>query len=116
MNNSRNYSPYFPEELSNDLNFNVELPTLLYIFGFNEHLEADNTKTIVDSYLIRNDHNIFILDWSTYNQKNYVINAAPHAISIGIFMGKMLINWFLGKGVFSIEKFHLMGHSLGIIV
>lgn len=84
----------------------------MYVFGFNEHLDAANTKTIVNAYLARNDHNIFVLDWSAYNQNKYIINAAPRAILIGILMGKILVNWFR-NGVFEIKKFHLVGHSLG---
>lgn len=84
---------------------------MLYGFGYTEKFISASVQTIVASYLKRDDHNIVVIEWSEYNSGRYSLEAVPNSYKVGEIIGKTLLNM---KGLgFSLEKFHLVGHSLG---
>jgi predicted alpha/beta-fold hydrolase len=86
-------------------------PTMLYSFGYTEKYTSMSTQTVVDSYIRRGDHNILVVDWSSYNGGRYIANAIVNSYQVGEIVGKVL--WRMKSEGFGIEKFHLVGHSLG---
>jgi hypothetical protein len=43
---------------------------------------VENTKTIVNAYFKRGDHNVWIVDWSNYSVGNYANNAVPNMVKV----------------------------------
>lgn len=99
------------EKIANHPNFDKTLSTVIYIHGYDESLVSESTQTVIESYLIRNDHNIILLDWSSLADGNYIIDAAVNVKKVGKYLGKIL-SQFIQTGVI-IERLHLVGHSMG---
>lgn len=99
------------EELFNHADYENDRPTLLYAFGYTEKYTSQSTQTVVSSYIERNDHNILVVGWSNYSNGNYLFETIPNAQKIGHMIGKALLN--MKSQGFALEKFHLVGHSLG---
>lgn len=64
--------------------FNKDIDTILYCFGYTENYTSDSTQAIVDAYLWRSDHNILIVQWSMYAAGNYYFQAIPNAINVSV--------------------------------
>lgn len=91
--------------------YDRDRPTKIYCYGYTENFMSPGTQAIVDSYLERGDHNIIVIEWSSYNDGNYIIEAIPNMKRISHIIGNTLLDMkSLG---FKLEKFHLIGHSLG---
>ena len=98
-------------KLLNHPYYNNDRATMLYGFGYSEKYTSVSTQTIVDSYIERGNHNILVVDWSSYNGNRYVAQAIVNSYSVGEFVGKVL--WRMKGEGFKLDKFHLVGHSLG---
>lgn len=90
---------------SNDLN--VELPMKLIIHGFTENIAVQWYKEIVDAYLIKNDYNLILVDWSKKANVMY-FEAAKSSGSVGSSIADFLI-----KLKIQLDNVHIIGHSLG---
>lgn len=98
-------------KLLNLPDYNNSRPTIFYCFGYTEKFRAASTQTIVKSYIQRGDHNIIVLDWSSYNGGSYTLEAIPNMRKIGELLGKLMLD--LQRSDFNINNFHFVGHSLG---
>lgn len=85
--------------------------TVIYSYGYTEKFTSLSTQTVVESYIARGDHNIVVIEWSAYNSGNYPLEAIPNMRRIGEFLGKVFLNMRISG--FNLDKFHLLGHSLG---
>lgn len=92
-------------------NFRPELKTVLYVHGYLETLDVESIHVIVDAYQQRGDHNIFVLDWATLADGNYLLDAVVNAKQLGPKIAQVVSAWF--DAGLSLERFHLVGHSLG---
>lgn len=99
------------EKLLNHADYRNDLPTMLYGYGFTESYTSLSTQTVVSSFIDRRDHNILVVEWSNYSDGNYIFEAIPNAHRIGDLVGKALLN--MRDQGFDLEKFYLVGHSLG---
>jgi len=67
-------------------------------------------QTVVEAYLTRANHQIFVLNWSHYSDGNYALNAINNLIKIGAMMGSFFYTWFTNK-VFNVTMLHIVGNS-----
>ncbi|XP_035213036.1 inactive pancreatic lipase-related protein 1-like isoform X2 [Stegodyphus dumicola] len=102
-------------DLHNDegfLYFNPHLDTKIIIHGFMDKARiADWMHAMKDEFLLLDDLNVIIVDWSYGNFIPYT-RAAGNTQQVGEEISevlKILINQFGAKP----SKFHLIGHSLG---
>lgn len=70
-----------------------------------------STQTVVDSYIERGGYNILVVEWSRYSGGRYIANAIVNSYRVGEIIGKVLLR-MMNEG-FNLDKFHLVGHSLG---
>ncbi|XP_039313434.1 pancreatic triacylglycerol lipase isoform X2 [Solenopsis invicta] len=89
---------------------NNNKPTVLYIHGFTENLKKTSVRTVVEAYLERNDHNIIGLDYRDIASDNYV-KVAENIPHVGDVVASTLEE--MVKSGFDMEKFHIVGHSMG---
>lgn len=99
------------EKLLNHTHYNKNNPTEIYFYGYTESLISNGTIAIVDSYIERGNNNILVLDWSEYNGGIYNLEAIPNMKRVSDVVAKTLLD-MRSKG-FDLNKFHLIGHSLG---
>jgi pancreatic triacylglycerol lipase len=98
-------------KLLNHPKYDNDRPTMLYGYGYTEKYKSKSTQTVVDSYIERGDHNILVVEWSNYSDGSYIFRAIPNSHKVGSIVGKTLLN--MRNEGFNIDKFHLVGHSLG---
>lgn len=84
---------------------------MLYGYGYTEKFTSMSTQKVVSSYIERNDHNILVAEWSNYSGGSYLFEAIPNSYKVGEIYGKTLLT--MRESGFDLEKFHLVGHSLG---
>lgn len=82
---------------------------MLYGYGFTENYTSKSTQKIVESYILRGDHNILVVEWSKYS--GGVLDAIPNTHKVGEIIGKTLLD--MKNSGFNLKSFHLIGHSLG---
>lgn len=117
------------EHFLDNVKFRLEKPAVLYAFDFLETHESISTKTIVEAYLKRGDHNILVLDYGKYSGGNYFFDAVPYVIKASEnsevrrgFKEKKKINFQIGETfgaalidlsvqIIDVESFHLIGFS-----
>ncbi|XP_036149308.1 pancreatic triacylglycerol lipase [Monomorium pharaonis] len=85
-------------------------PTVLYIHGFNEHLEENSVQTVIKAYLKKNDHNIIGADYRNLANGLYSV-AAEHVPRVGNTVATALNE--MAESGFDTKKLHIVGHSLG---
>ncbi|XP_026732602.1 pancreatic lipase-related protein 2-like isoform X2 [Trichoplusia ni] len=92
--------------------FEKNNPTVFYIHGFIEVAQQESIQVMVKSYLdARPDTNVVLLDWSNMAHGSYLVNAARNTKKVGAAAAEQL-NKLLESGLL-LEKFHVIGHSLG---
>ncbi|XP_055376343.1 lipase member I [Condylostylus longicornis] len=91
--------------------FDKNKKTVLYLHGYLENREVESVQVIADAYLCRSDINIIIVDWGELADGNYLYDAVPNAKQLGPQLSKVLLEMF--ENGLNIEKFHIVGHSLG---
>lgn len=99
------------EKLLNHADYHTDLPTMIYGYGYTETYTSLSTQTVVSSFIDRMDHNILVVEWSNYSDGNYIFESIPNAHRVGDLVGKALVN--MRDQGFDLEKFYLVGHSLG---
>lgn len=99
------------QDLLKHESFDANKKTVLYIHGYLENAEVESVHVLVDAYLSRSDYNFVILDWGELADGNYMLDAVVNAKQLGPVLAKLLIGMF-DNGL-DINKFHLVGHSLG---
>lgn len=62
--------------------FDRQKSTLIYVFGFTGNFVLPDVQMLAKFYLIRNDTNFLVLDWSKFNNGNYFLNALPLALQV----------------------------------
>ncbi|XP_021182347.3 pancreatic lipase-related protein 2 isoform X3 [Helicoverpa armigera] len=92
--------------------FDKSNPTVFYIHGFIEVAQQESIQVMVSSYLeARPGTNVILLDWSNMAHGSYLVNAARNTKKVGMAAAEQL-NKLLDSGLL-LEKFHVIGHSLG---
>ncbi|XP_050664990.1 pancreatic lipase-related protein 2-like [Leptidea sinapis] len=92
--------------------FNKSGPTVLYMHGFIETAQQESIQVIVNAYLeARPDVNVILLDWSNMAHGSYLVNAARNTKKVGSAAAEQL-HQLIESGL-SLDKLHLIGHSLG---
>nr|XP_021182345.2 inactive pancreatic lipase-related protein 1 isoform X1 [Helicoverpa armigera] len=92
--------------------FDKTNPTVFYIHGFIEVAQQESIQVMVSSYLeARPGTNVILLDWSNMAHGSYLVNAARNTKKVGMAAAEQL-NKLLDSGLL-LEKFHVIGHSLG---
>lgn len=89
--------------------FHNDQPTVLYGFGYTEKFTSNSTQTIVESYILRGDHNILVVEWSKYSDG--FLDTIQNTRKVGKILGKTLLD--MKENGFNLTSFHLVGHSLG---
>jgi pancreatic triacylglycerol lipase len=106
----------------------------LYAHGYIESPAEESVSVIVDAYLKRGDHNVLVLDWTELADGHYMFEALPNTkrvnfiqmlsfllIDLSLFFVVIFqLGWALGDVLLKlfdhgldINKFHLIGYSLG---
>ena len=98
-------------KLLNHPDYDNNRSTMLYGFGYTEKFTSISTQTIVESYVERGDHNILVIEWSSYNRGSYTLEAIPNTRIVGEYLGKIML--MMSDAGFNLNKFHFVGHSLG---
>ncbi|CAD7079410.1 unnamed protein product [Hermetia illucens] len=83
----------------------------MYMHGYTEGSEVQSVHVSIEAFLKRREHNIILLEWSELASGNYFVDAVPNADMIGILAADRLLKMF--KNGLDVEKFHLLGHSVG---
>ncbi|CAB3223265.1 unnamed protein product [Arctia plantaginis] len=92
--------------------FDKDSPTVLYIHGFIEVAQQQSIRVTVNAYLqARPGTNVILLDWSNMAHGSYLVNAARNTKKVGSAAAEQL-NRLMDSGLL-LEKFHVIGHSLG---
>ncbi|XP_075974575.1 inactive pancreatic lipase-related protein 1-like isoform X2 [Anticarsia gemmatalis] len=92
--------------------FDKNNPTVFYIHGFIEVAAQESIQVMVNAYLeARPGTNVVLLDWSNMAHGSYLVNAARNTKKVGSAAAEQL-NKLLESGLL-LEKFHVIGHSLG---
>lgn len=76
--NNHEYSLATASELTKSFEFNKTSPTVFYFHGFQGNMTSDHILLIVNSYLIRNDSNLVIVDWTQLSNSNYILEIVPN--------------------------------------
>lgn len=99
------------QSILNDSHFDKTRNTVLYLHGYLENPDVESVHVIVDAYLTRVDTNLIVLDWGELANGNYAFDAVVNAKQLGVVLAEKLLPQF-DNGL-DIEKFHIVGHSLG---
>ncbi|XP_054710963.1 uncharacterized protein LOC129220557 [Uloborus diversus] len=92
--------------------FNPRLETKVIIHGFLDKVKiAEWMHHMKDEFLILDDFNVIIVDWSSGNFLPYT-KAASNTEQVGEEIA-VLMRELMGRYGAKPEKFHLLGHSLG---
>ncbi|XP_077301148.1 phospholipase A1-like [Arctopsyche grandis] len=96
----------------NDVEFNKNFKTVLYIHGFYDKpgLGAVTTSVIIETYRIKGGYNILLLDTSSLIGYTY-FRGARAARFVGMRLGNVLAQLF--KSGFNMNSLDVVGHSIG---
>ncbi|KAG5683921.1 hypothetical protein PVAND_013179 [Polypedilum vanderplanki] len=91
--------------------FNKSRTSVILTFGWQCNFTSPIINTIVGSYIQRrHEYNIFVLDWSTYTNQNYLASVTSIPI-VADYVANNLKK--LIDDDVNLENFHFIGHSLG---
>lgn len=76
-----NYDLENSVQLINHSNFDKSRKIVFYIYDYKDKLTSDTTKTLIQAYLKRNDHNIIVFDWSKLDAGNFLFTT-PDALEV----------------------------------
>ncbi|RVE49664.1 hypothetical protein evm_005721 [Chilo suppressalis] len=96
----------------------VNLPTVIYTFGYRGKVSGPATTAVIGAYLGTRKRNVILLDWEDEARSGalglplgYMLNAVPNAKRIGVELGNSLVK--MAQGGVNLTHVHLVGHSLG---
>ncbi|XP_068619905.1 pancreatic triacylglycerol lipase-like [Battus philenor] len=98
------------ERLLTNPEFDLSKPTALYIHGYVEVVNDDSVQTMAKAYQRHGGYNFLLLDWSNLGFGNYIsvsLDVKQIGKETGAAVAKLL------KGGLSLERLHVIGHSLG---
>jgi predicted alpha/beta-fold hydrolase len=111
---SQNYETFKLNQTQNLLehpDYDRNLPTVLYVHGYTESFHSKSTQTVVEAFIARQNHNILVLDWSTYSKGLYTWTASRNVYPVGERAAEALLK--MQNQGFNLQSFNLVGHSLG---
>jgi len=96
----------------NEARYDISLPTMIFIHGFlmNGH-DDEKVLQMRDAYLERQDCNFISVDWQKLAEGPNYPQALSNVGPVGVLTADLIT--FLNKQGTAIEKFHLIGFSLG---
>lgn len=97
--------------LLNNVHYFNNRPTVVYAYGFTQTYDSNATQRVIEAYIERNDHNILLIDWFKYSSGDYIYHAVPSAPKVAEVIAKTLLQ--MKDSGFNLDKFHLVGFSLG---
>lgn len=84
--------------------------SVIFAFGWSDTLNSTSVSAFITAYKTRNEHNVFILDWSKYSTLRY-LQAVWNIDAVGNYVATNLNNvMYLG---YDLDSFHFVGFSLG---
>ena len=89
-----------------DLEFNQNLPTILYIHGWTEGHHSISVKTVFNAYKTKGGHNFLMLNWNSFANSEYILSI-NNLYKIGDLVAKYLLE-FLNVG-YPLQKLHVVG-------
>lgn len=95
--------------LENSSNFNPNLPTILFSYGFKD--DFDDTRLMMEAFQKRGGFNFLVVDWSDYNARSY-LPVANDVKTIAELYGDALFGLPLAKAT-NFSSWSFVGHSLG---
>ncbi|KAF8791741.1 Lipoprotein lipase like protein [Argiope bruennichi] len=100
------------ESIFRNCAFNSNYDTKFLIPGYNVKLSPGNLfEKMKDTLLEYDKYNVIIVNWTDYNQQNYVLDVV-YAYIVGIDVADM-IKFLLSHAGVNASSIHLIGHSLG---
>jgi len=88
-------------------------PLKILVHGFNSGMNSGVNKDFVDGYFGHGfNYNVISVDWSKHAAAPWYDTAAQNAKVVGNKIAR-LIQYLISKGVVTIDKVHIAGHSLG---
>lgn len=96
--------------ISNDLQFNKNLPSILYVHGWTEGHHSKSVKTVFNAYKKKGGYNFLMLNWNSFASSEYFLMALPNLYKIGDLVAKYLLE-FLNTG-YPLEKLHVIGMEI----
>lgn len=90
----------------------IEKISTLYCYGYTETWGNNHTKAIKKAYQKRGDSTIFFIEWSKYNNGNFLHEAVHNARIVAKLVGDTLWNLHT-KNIIDLKNFDFIGHSLG---
>lgn len=70
--------------------FDINIPTVLYVHGYQDSPFSASSKLIIEAYLKRGGRNVFALDWSGLASGSYP-NAVINAVEVSVFNRRVSI-------------------------
>jgi pimeloyl-ACP methyl ester carboxylesterase len=91
--------------------FSETRPTVVYVHGWRSGLLPISTRTVVEAYISRGDHNVIAVDWSKHSAS---VDYVDVAMKVDDVAGFIVTAFRQMQAVgFNLSTFHLVGHSLG---
>lgn len=91
--------------------FSTNRLTKVLIHGFVDDIHGEMITSIRKNFLAKEDMNVIVVDWSDIACSFNYFGAALRSEDVGVYLSE-LIEFLVSQGT-DINKFHLIGHSLG---
>ncbi|KAI4461676.1 lipase [Holotrichia oblita] len=95
------------EENAKEANIKANVPTKIFIHGWNSNLQGNWYNAFRDEYFNKGEYNIIYVDWFIPGSKEYTVSAA-NVKPVGHYIGDLIV-----ASKINLEKVHLIGKSLG---
>ncbi|KAK3924946.1 Pancreatic triacylglycerol lipase [Frankliniella fusca] len=96
--------------LLDDADFNSELPTVLYMHGYEETIDSESVGVVSKAFLRKASHNFIFVDWSEYAKSPY-LSAFAALPGVSAVVGDAVDR--LVQAGLSRDGLWLIGHSMG---
>lgn len=95
------------EENVEEAKIKVNVPTKIFIHGWNSNLQGNWYNAFRDEYFNKGEHNIIYVDWFIPGSKEYPISAA-NVKPVGRYIAELIV-----ASKINLKTVHLIGKSLG---
>lgn len=95
------------EQDVNKINLKTNIPTKIFIHGWNSHIKTNWYDAFRDAYFKKGEHNVIYVDWFIPGSRDYSVSAA-NVKPVGHFIAE-----FLNATKIDVKNIHLIGKSLG---